>query len=296
MTLVQLRHLVSLAATGSFSASARALHLTQPALSRSIRSLEDELGGRLFDRIGRISELTSFGKEVLRRARHLVSDADELGETGRRLRQFETGELRIGMGSSPGALLTTPLLMLMATQYPKMRVEVSRGQTDRLLHGLRARTLDALVVDAHSLSMGPDLQLEMVREMRGAFMCRPGHPLAQRRGALRFDDLRGYPIASTSLSNHAAGRLVQAHGLLAHPEAAITVQCEELSSLVEVARRSDTILLAVRAAAPDLAPLDVRPSPTGGRYALVTLARRTQAPALEILRGLIDEVMTEREI
>ena len=69
MTLVQLRHLISLAESGSFSKSAQALHLTQPALSRSIRALEDELGMPLFDRVGRRNELTAFGREVLDRAR-----------------------------------------------------------------------------------------------------------------------------------------------------------------------------------------------------------------------------------
>ena len=68
MTLVQLRHLISLAKTGSFSKSALAVFLTQPALSRSIRALETELGQPLFDRIGRHSEVTPFGREVVERA------------------------------------------------------------------------------------------------------------------------------------------------------------------------------------------------------------------------------------
>ncbi|WP_157991659.1 LysR family transcriptional regulator, partial [Caldimonas tepidiphila] len=72
MTLVQLRHLISLAESGSFSRSAEALCLTQPALSRSILALEQELGQPLFDRIGRRSELTPFGREALARARQLV--------------------------------------------------------------------------------------------------------------------------------------------------------------------------------------------------------------------------------
>ena len=53
MTLVQLKHLIALADSGSFSKAAQALFLTQPALSRSIRALEDELHSPLFDRIGR---------------------------------------------------------------------------------------------------------------------------------------------------------------------------------------------------------------------------------------------------
>ncbi len=64
MTLVQLKHFLELAANGSFSKSAERLYLTQPALSRSIKSLEDELGQSLFDRVGRKNELTPFGQHI----------------------------------------------------------------------------------------------------------------------------------------------------------------------------------------------------------------------------------------
>ena len=58
MTLVQLRHFVVLAEQGAFVQASKALYLTQPALTRSIQALEDELGGRLFDRLGRRIALT----------------------------------------------------------------------------------------------------------------------------------------------------------------------------------------------------------------------------------------------
>ena len=294
MTLVQLRHLISLAATGSFSTSAEALHLTQPALSRSIRALEDELGLPLFDRIGRRNELTPFGKQVLERARQVVFDADELHDSGRLIGKAEGGELRVGMGSGPGAMLMTPLLMRMAERHPKVRVVVARGHTDLLLQALRARTLDALVVDALSLRPAPDLALDTVREMRGVFLCRPGHPLARRRQGVRFADVQRYPIASTPLSDQVAAALVEAYGPEAHPSACVTLQCEELHSLVEVARNSDAVLLAIRAAAPELRELDMRPALSRvARFAVVTLARRTEAPALPILRALADELLRD---
>jgi len=289
MTLVQLRHLISLAATGSFSASAQAMHLTQPALSRSIRSLEDELGAPLFNRVGRRNELTPFGRRVLERARQLVLDADDLHDSGRLMGRTEGGELRVGMGSGPGAMLMTPLLMRMAERHPKVRVVVARGHTDMLVQALRARTLDALVVDALSLKPAPDLKLDTAREMRGVFMCRPGHPLARKRQGVRFADVMAYPIASTPLSDQVAAALVEAYGPQAHPSACVTLQCEELHSLVEVARRSDTVLLAIRASAPELVELDMRPAlQRVARFAVVTLARRTEAPALGILRELAD--------
>lgn len=289
MTLVQLRHLISLATTGSFSASAQAMHLTQPALSRSIRALEDELGVPLFDRIGRRNELTPFGRQVLERARPLVLDADELHDSGRLMGQAKGGELRVGMGSGPGAMLMTPLLMRMAERHSKVKVVVARGHTDMLLQALRARTLDALVVDALSLKPAPDLKLDTVREMRGVFMCRPGHPLAKKKQGVRFADVQRYPIASTPLSDQVAAALVEAYGPQAHPAACVTLQCEELHSLVDVARRSDAVLLAIRAAAPEMVELDMRPAlKRVARFALVTLARRTEAPSLRILRELMD--------
>ena len=212
MTLVQLRHLIALADSGSFSKSAQALFLTQPALSRSIRALEDELGMPLFDRVGRRSELTPFGREVVARARQLVFEADELRDSGRRMREGQGGVLRIGMGSGPGAMLMTPLLMHMATRHPKVRVEVARGGTELLAQALRERTLDALVVDARSLEPAADLEASMLREMRGVFMCRRGHPLTRRRGGVSFDDVQRYPIASTPLSDEVARMLVETYG------------------------------------------------------------------------------------
>ena len=133
MTLVQLRHLIELAHSGSFSKSAVKLHLTQPALSRSIKALEDELGQTLFDRIGRKNELTPFGVHIVQRARVLVDEANELRLTSQQLQKGEVGQLRIGMGSGPGAMLMTPLLMLMAQEHPQAHIDISRGSTTLLV-------------------------------------------------------------------------------------------------------------------------------------------------------------------
>ena len=288
MTLVQLRHLISLAQTGSFSKSAVAVFLTQPALSRSIRALEAELGQLLFDRIGRRSEVTPYGREVVERARQLVLAADDLRDSGTQLARGLAGSLRIGLGSGPGALLMTPLLMHMATQHPHLQLEISRARTDLLERSLRERTLDALVVDARSLVPAPDLRATETYEMRGAFLCRRGHPLARKRGGLNFDRLRAYPIASTPLSDEVARVLVERYGPDAHPARCVTLRCEEIPSLVELTRNTDTVLIAIRAAGPDLVELALKPALNAtARFAIVTLAGRSEAPALPIVRELM---------
>ncbi len=294
MTLVQLRHLISLAQSGSFTRSAEALFLTQPALSRSIRALEDELGQPLFDRVGKRSVLTPFGADALQRARQLVFEADELAASGQQMREGRSGTVRIGLGSGPGAMLMTPLLKTMAKSHPTIHVEIARGPTDVLTRRLRERELDALVVDARSLSPAPDLRVASLVEMRGAFMVREGHPLTRWKGALRFDALRQFPIASTPLSDEVARTLVERYGPAAHPTECVTLRCEEIPSLVEVVRHSDAVLIAIRAAAPDLVELVLKPAMNAtARFGIVTLARRAEPPALPIVRKLVAGLMGE---
>jgi DNA-binding transcriptional LysR family regulator len=287
MTLVQLRHLIALADQASFSKAAQAAHLSQPALSRSIRALEDELSLPLADRIGRRVELTVHGREALERARQIVFDADELRARGQRVKEHAAGSLRIGMGSGPGAMLMTALLQKVCADHARLRLEITRSGTDLLVQALRDKALDGLVVDARSLKPAPDLRAEFVHEMRGAFMVRRGHPLSRRR-TLGFDALREHPIASTPLSDEVARILVERYGPQAHPDVCVTLRCDELSSLIELARTTDAVLLAVRAAAPDLVELKLTPPlDATARFGLVTLARRTESPALELVRGLM---------
>lgn len=287
MTLIQLRHFIALAELGSFSRAAEGLHLTQPALSRSIRALEDALGQPLFDRVGRRNELTAFGRAVLARARQIVFDADELRGSGPRMRQGLAGRLRVGLGSGPGAMLMTPLLLQVASQPPGLQVEVARGGTELLVQALRARQLDALVIDARSLAPAPDLHSEIVGEMHGAFMVRRGHALARGRRALTFERVAAQGIATTPLSDEVARILVERYGPQAHPQRCVTLRCDEVGSLAEAARRSDVVLLAIRAAAPDLVALTLDPPlDATARFALVTLAGRAEAPALGLLRQL----------
>ena len=293
MTLVQLRHLIELAHSGSFSKSAVKLHLTQPALSRSIKALEGELGQALFDRIGRKNELTPFGVHIVQRARVLVDEANELRLTSQQLQKGEVGQLRIGMGSGPGAMLMTPLLMLMAQEHPQAHIDISRGSTTLLVQALRDRLLDALILDIRSLQPATDLKVEALQEMVGTFMCRKQHPLAKKR-SVSFEMLQAYPVASTPLSDEVARLLMERFGPGAHPDVLVNLRCEEISSLLEVARHSNTVVLTIRAAAPDLVELPLSPAlNVNARFGLVTIAARTEVPLLPKVRALMGRVLKD---
>jgi DNA-binding transcriptional LysR family regulator len=190
-------------------------------------------------------------------------------------------------------MLMTPLLMLMATHFPKGHIDVSRGSTVLLVQGLRERALDALILDVRSLKPSADLKVEAVQEMAGAFMCRPDHPLARKR-SVTFEMLRAYPVASTPLSDEVARILMERFGPRAHPDQLINLRSEEISGLLDVARTSNAVLLAIRAVAPDLVELPVTPPlNANARFGLVTIASRTQPPLLDAVRSLMQGTLRD---
>ena len=155
MNLHHLEHFLALVETGSFSRASEALHLTQPALSRSIQMLEQELGTRLIDRIGKRNELTPFGIVVAERARRIVSEAVDLKHTAQLLMQGEGGTIRLGLGSAPNAMFAGPLLSYMLREYPRVGVHLSTGSPDAQVAALRERTFDALLVHSRAVASTP---------------------------------------------------------------------------------------------------------------------------------------------
>lgn len=285
MTLVQLKHLVCLADLGSYVQASKALFLTQPALTRSIQSLEEEMGGRLFDRLGRRIELTALGREVLYRARQLVNDAEALKQTGKVMQAGLVGVIRLGLSSAPGALFSMPLMLHMSEHHPGLRVEISRGHTDVLLKQLLDQQLDGAIVDIRTMRPSSQLQVAQAFELTTGFMARKDHPLGQLGRAVALQDLLHYPIASTPLSNEVARMLMSLYGPEANPDTMVTLRCDETLSIVELARRSHAIVLTVKGVAPDLVPLNVTPSLNAtARFGLVTLSQRQEAPAMRIVR------------
>lgn len=300
MELRQLKHLLALVETGSFSRAAERLHITQSALSRSIQGLETALGGALIDRIGKRNEPTPLGLTVAEHARQVLHGVEDLNQAVRHQREGRMRSLRLGLGSGPGALLMTPLLQHMAQHQPGVPTEVTRGATDLQLQALRHRELDALVVDIRRVPPAADLRIEQLVDMQAGFICRREHPLAQRE-QLPFTALLDHPIASTPLSDEVARRLVGLYGETADPSRLVTLRCEEVASLIDTVRHTNAIFLGIRAAAfeglasGELVDLPVTPRlNVTARFALVTLAGRTESPALGFLRGFVADHLQDK--
>jgi DNA-binding transcriptional LysR family regulator len=293
MNIKHLRHLLAIAETGSFSRAADRTYITQSALSRSIQSLEEELGGALIDRIGKKNELTPLGHEVVAQAQGLVLAAEELRRRAIRFSLGGKGEIQVGLGSGPGAMLMTPLLQEATISMPDVRVSLWRGSTELQLLQLRSRELEALVIDARRVSPAPDLSLEPLGEMRTGFIAASSHPLAKKR-KVKFEELLDFPIASTPLSADVARLLVEQYGAKADPQLMITLRCEDIKSLIDTVAKTNAIYLGIVAAARDgieaasLSELAISPQVAAtARFAYVTLRGRTEAPAMRWFREFV---------
>jgi DNA-binding transcriptional LysR family regulator len=293
MNLNQLRHLIGIVESQSFSKAAAALFLTQSALSRSIQALEEELGVALLDRSGRRIIPTAYGEQVLAHARRVMFEVGEMNRALTLVKNAECGTLSFGCGAGPAAVLEVPFLTHMVRHHPGVQVQAARGATDLLLGALRSEQLDVLVVDRRALIVAEDLAIEALPSLRGGFACRAGHPLAGC-GPVSLDRLRAYPVISTPLSDELARDLVLELGPQAHPDRLMNVRCQDIHSLLDVVETSDAVVFTVFAAARArfeagrLCELRIEPHvEREGRFALVTLAGRTEAPATALFRTFV---------
>jgi DNA-binding transcriptional LysR family regulator len=299
--LVQLRHLIALAEMGSFTHAARTVNRSQPAFSRSIAELESDLGIALIDRVGHSNELTFIGRAVLEHARQVVFEADELARCVVDHIEGRAGHFRFGLGSTPAALLMEPLLTYAANSQPMLKITLSGGPMEQQVEALRARQLDALVVDMRAVSPTPDLNIEHIASLKTGILARPGHPLQSLSQRVSFDDVRRYPVASTVFSNEVIRLLVNSFGPEAHPSELVSLCCDDVNSLLEACCHCDALFLGVLANGRNhikegkLVQLPFATNGLDAQFALVRLARQLDPPAFAPIRQLMKTILTDPE-
>ena len=147
MTLKQLEYFAAIVDTGSFSAAAEKLHISQPPLSMQIRALEEEFGTVLFERTTRYLRPTDAGLRLYDHAVSLLDLAQVIEDdmTNADGRQPE-GKLIIGMISSCGSILLSKAADIFAARYPQVDFELVEGNTLTLIEKLKKRELDMTFV------------------------------------------------------------------------------------------------------------------------------------------------------
>jgi DNA-binding transcriptional LysR family regulator len=188
-----LRLFLGVIASGSFSACARAHHLSQPALSRIIGQMESRIGARLFDRDSRTVSLTPAGEELAAIATAIVREAD-LGAS--RLEDFvngRRGRLVIAALPSLAVTLLPPAIARFQSLWPAVDFAVLDGLSAPVVSSVVEGRADFGLAMTPEPSLGLDYQ-ELLSDPFG-LVCRPDHPLAGRTQAA-WSDFQGQPLVA----------------------------------------------------------------------------------------------------
>jgi DNA-binding transcriptional LysR family regulator len=177
MELRQLRHLIAVVEHGSFSRAAEAVHLTQPALSRSIQALEASVGAPVLERHRGAIEPTDVGRLLLTHARQLDSATRDLERDIALTQGLELGELRIGVGPYGGSALVGPALGRLNLAHPGLRLKTVLAPWQELPDRARARDVDLIVVELSQVQLMDDFAVQALSEHGLVVVCQPRHPL-----------------------------------------------------------------------------------------------------------------------
>jgi DNA-binding transcriptional LysR family regulator len=193
-----LRNVLTLAEHGNFRRAAAALHLSQPALSRSISGLESKLGVPLFDRGGRGVVPTAFGRVLVDRGRRVLEGIDDLHREITLLQGLESGELSVGAGLYPAEISVGTAIGRLSARYPGLRISLRAAAWREVADAARAGQVDIAVVELSALQDEPRLRLDPLPGHPALIVCRPGHPLLSEK-SLSPEKVFRYPFAGPRL-------------------------------------------------------------------------------------------------
>ena len=296
--LNQLNHFRLVTETGNFAAAARKAHITQPALSNSIRTLEEHIGVQLFDRSERPVRVTSAGRDLLLRISSLLTESRNLEREIGYLSQGMAGELRIGMTAHSAASIGGAILGNWLAKSGKVRADVTVADTPVLIDLLREENLDLIIGDGRDLpAKSSEFEMIPIPPQQGRAFCRTGHPVLDLP-KLSFHDLLPYRFAGAHFSVALLEHVAELFKLRDRHVIELAIQSDNIAIVRDATIHSDLILLTIRRCVHnELAanlivelPIDLR---TPAKWRSVTLKNTVAHPAIPSLRAAIAKVTRE---
>lgn len=214
MDLANLNAFIAIAETGSFSAAGERLYLTQPAVSKRIAGLEQQLNVRLFDRLGREVNLTEAGRALLPRAYQILNVLDDTRRALTNLSGEVSGRLSLATSHHIGLHRLPSLLRAFTRTYPDVALDIqfldSEVAYDEILHGRAELAVITLAPDAHPL-----VRAVPVWDDPLDFVAAPEHPLANM-AEVSLADIAGFPAVfpgTNTFTHHIVSALCEAQGI-----------------------------------------------------------------------------------
>lgn len=191
-----LKAFLAVANEGSFSAAANQLHITQPAMSKRIASLEHQLKTQLFDRIGRAVQLTEAGQALYPRAQHLLLEVIDIKKQMTNRHAPISGALALGTSHHIGLHRLPNYLQRFAEQYPQVKLNLQFADSEKAYEQVLQGQLELAVVTLPEIQL-PAIQHKILWQDNLQCVVAHHHPLAQFKSVTRKQLLQHEAILPT---------------------------------------------------------------------------------------------------
>ena len=237
MRLNQLRDFLAVVDEGSLRSAARAVGVSQPAITKSIRQLEHELHVQLLQRNARGAEVTRAGKAFLARARVIQAELRKAQDELQLLRGGSKGAVAFGAAPMTCMLIVPEAMALFRREWPATRVRIVEGVNNALLPMVRDETLDLCISQGPGGKLDGALSFKPLFRPRLVVVGRRGHPLRGAKSLRNLGDatwLMFYPPGSGAI-------LEKAFGTAGLPLPSAIVHCESYGVALALIAKTDIL-------------------------------------------------------
>ncbi|MFJ4344994.1 LysR substrate-binding domain-containing protein [Pseudomonas sp. NPDC089401] len=236
MKLHQLRAVVAICESGSIQEASRILHVSQPALSKSIKELESELGVPLLVRSNRGITATPYGEHLVRRARLVVEEVRRARDEIETLKGTMDGRVTIGVSPVTPSQQFVSCILSYRKRYPKVELQILELRPAKLMEGLREGLLDLALTSHPPLRSVEGFEWHELYAQPTTLAVRKGHPRSKARSLSELLDLEW--LLPDALDSGMAGRMFEEYGVKP-PER--TIVCASVVLYAELAATTDAV-------------------------------------------------------
>ena len=297
MKLHHLRDLLAVVEKGSINGAAKHLGIAQPALSRSLRDLEKDLGVPLLDRRARGAVLTPMGALFVRRATAAMSELRRGRDEILQLQGEVSGTVVACISSLSHVTLLPGALKQFKARYPHVQLHIIEGVYPVVESRLKSGAIDIYVGPAPENGPAPELQLEKLFDNTRIVLARKGHPLAEARSLVELINADWITTSITALAEAEFGAVFARHNL---PPPRLALRAE--SALTWITALAYTDMLAISPQQWEHSPLvetliqrvRIKEALSGPPIVLIQRSAAPPTPAAEHLRDLLRRAGTSR--
>ncbi len=298
MELRQLRHLLEVVRTASFRRAADNLLLTQPALSKSIKKLEEHLGAELLERGPNGAVATPYGLIVAEYAQSIEAEVERVRSEIAGMKGSGNGSVRIGISTSLLRFLLADILRTMMDKFPRITVRIVEGLQTELLAALRQGTVDVVICGGESPLDNPEFLQKPLCRVHIGVVCASGHPLA-KSGQASLLELSRYRWILPDLGEQEEIRLRNTMAKAGLPAPAIAIRVS--SSLAMAALLQGTSLvsylpLEFMRSDPAYQNICTLDCPAAGAEARIMMTYRRRAVLLPAAKMFITEMQSMAQV